>query len=162
MRRLNERNKTYLYFMRYAGTESLYTDNLFTGEAIPRYDNLTEARMVVGTPTGSASLEAFGINESYIVKAVTDDVNCPLSKDDIVWLGLGKLKPYDERTYKVGTPCIHNGEIEKLEEGSSEWRIVNYTHIVTRVAKSFGYITYTLKEVDYDYHAQPPEPTPSA
>lgn len=162
MRRLNERNKTYLYYMPYSGTQPLYKDDLFTGESVPIYSPVVETRMVVGVPRGTAGLEAFGINESYTVTAVTDDVDCKLSVNDVVWLGFGKLKPYDERTYVVGTPCIVDGEIKKLEEGSSEWRVVNYTHIVTRVAKSFGYITYTLKQVDFDYYSQPPLPIPSA
>lgn len=163
MRRLNERNKSYVYFMTYKGTEPIYnSDGLRTGETLPTYNPVQEARMVVGVVTGTAALEEFGISEGYAVKMVTDDVNCPLSVNDIVWLAMGKLYEYDEDTYVAGTPCIHDSAIDKLEIGSDEWRVVNYTHIVTRVAKSFGYITYLLKEVNFDFYPQPPEPTPSA
>lgn len=162
MRRLNERNKTYLYYMPYSGTQPLYRDDLFTGESVPIYAPVVETRMVVGVPKGTAGLEAFGINEGYTVTAVTDDVNCKLSVNDIVWLYMGKLQPYDESTYVYGTPFLDDGEIKVIEEGSAEARVVSYNHIVTRVAKSFGYITYTLKQVDYDYYSQPPQPIPSA
>lgn len=163
MRKLNERNKTYVYFMPFR--EMQYTQNsdgLYTGENLPLYASLVEARMVVGVNTGTAALEEFGVNDNYLVTAVTDDVNCTLNTDGIVWLAMGKLETYDEDTYVAGTPCIYDGEIKKLEAGSSEWRVVNYTHIVKRVAKSFGYITYLLKEVNFDYYPTLPEPTPSA
>ena len=137
-------------------------DGLYTGENLPLYDPVVEARMVVGVPTGRASLQEFGIEEGYFVTAVTDDVNCKLSVNDIVWLNMGKLQPYDETTFVYGTPFIDDGEIKVIEEGTAEARVVGYNHIVTRVAKSFGYITYTLKEVDYDYYADLPEPIVSA
>lgn len=164
MRRLNERNKSYVYFMTYKGTSPIInSDGLRTGETLPTYNPVQEARMVVGVVTGTAALEEFGISEGYAVKMVTDDVNCPLSVNDIVWLAMGKLYEYDEDTYVAGTPCIYDGgEIVKQDISTGDWQIVNYTHIVTRVAKSFGYITYLLKEVAFDFSPQPPEPTPSA
>ena len=163
MRRLNERNKTYVYYMPFKGQEQTTdADGLYTGENVPTYDKVVEARMVVGIATGSAALEEFGINDGYAIKVVTDDVNCTLNTDSIVWLGMGKLYEYDEDTYVAGAPCIHNGEIEKLDLGTEEWQVVNYTHIVKRVSKSFGYITYLLKEVDFDFSPQPPTPSVSA
>ena len=152
MRRLNERNKSYVYFANCTGkTQGVDSDGLYTGENLPTYDKVTEARMVVGIVTGVASLKEFGISDDYSVKMVTDETDCSLSEASIVWLGLGKLEEYDANTYVAGTPCIKNGEIVKFID--NEWKIVNYTHVVIRVAKSFGYITYLLKAVDYDHYA---------
>lgn len=152
MRRLNERNKSYVYFMNCRGKQKVNdSDGLYTGENLPIYDPVVEARMVVGIATGVASLKEFGITDDYSVKMVTDETDCSLSEASIVWLGLGKIEEYDENTYVAGTPCIKDGEIVKFVDG--EWKVVNYTHVVTRVAKSFGYITYLLKAVDFDYYA---------
>lgn len=161
MRRLNERNKSYVYFMNCKGkTQGVDSDGLYTGENLPTYGDLTEARMVVGIVTGVASLKEFGITDDYSVKAVTDETDCSLSEASIVWLGFGKIEEYDEDTYVAGTPCIKDGEIVKFVDGV--WEVVNYTHVVTRVAKSFGYITYILKAADFDFSAQPLEPIVSA
>lgn len=158
MRRLNERNKTYVYFANLESVEQTQdSDGLYTGENVPVYGQVQEARMVVGVATGSAALEQFGINDNYSVKAVTDDTSCTLSESSVVWLAIGSLRPYNPSTYVLGTPCIKDGKIQSLAVGATEWRLVNHTHIVTRVAKSFGYITYLLKAVDYDHY-----PTPTA
>lgn len=163
MRRLNERNKSYVYFMNCKGkTQGVDSDGLYTGENLPTYGDLTEARMVVGIVTGVASLKEFGITDDYSVKAVTDETDCSLSEASVVWLGFGKIEEYDEDTYVAGTPCIKEGEIKKYNLTTADWEVVNYTHVVTRVAKSFGYITYLLKAVDFDFYAQPPEPIVSA
>ena len=154
MRRLNERNKSYVYFMNCKGKQKVNdSDGLYTGENIPIYDPVVEARMVVGIVTGVASLKEYGITDDYSVKMVTDDTDCTLSEASVVWLGFGKIEEYDEDTYVAGTPCIKNGEIERYNLAKEEWEVVSYTHVVTRVAKSFGYITYLLKAVEFDYYA---------
>ena len=162
MRRLNERNKSYVYFMNCRGVQKAQdVDGLYTGDNLPIYDAVQEARMVVGVATGSASLKEFGITDDYAVKMVTDDTNCTLSEASIVWLNLGKVEEFDEnKDYIAGDVVIDDGELKKYN--GTDWVISNYTHVVTRVAKSFGYITYILKAVDFDFDAQPPEPTPSA
>lgn len=150
MRRLNERNKSEVYYALYEGKQPTYEDELYTGENVPTYSDVVEARMVVGIVTGAADLEQYGITDSYSVKLVTDDVDCPIDTDSVMWVAQGYIAPYDESYgYLPGDKCIKDGRIVRYESGS--WEEVPHTHVVIRVAKSFGYITYLLKEVQVSY-----------
>lgn len=150
--RLSERNKSPIYYAVYDGTEkTTTTDGLYTGENPAKYKPVVLSYMVVGLASGSAMLEQFGINDSFSVKLATDDTDCPIDTSSVVWLGLPVLYPYNEnRTYKDGDRVIKDGKIvERATEDKKEvWNEVPYTHAVVRASKSFGYITYLLKEVE--------------
>lgn len=153
MRRLNERNKSYVYYAPCTGKTITMTDDtqdaLYTGENPPTYGNVVEARMVVGIATGNALLEDFGINNSYAVKLVTDDVDCPIDEESVMWIAIGKVPEYSaNETYVDKALAIKSGKIQRYDSVHDTWSEVPYTHVVTRVAKSFGYITYLLQEVD--------------
>ncbi len=146
--RLNERNKQNVYYALYSGTQTgVDADGLLTGENPPSYGPATKARMVVGVNSGSSILEQYGIYDPFTAKLVTDDVTCPVTTSSILWLFMGELSTFsDVETYSEGDVVIKDGVISKLAEG--EWVAVPHTHVVTRVAKSFGYISYLVKEVE--------------
>lgn len=150
MRRLNERNKTYVYYALLKELETgVDADGLYTGENIPVYDTPVQARMVVGLTTGAATLQQFGIEDGYAVKVVTDELDCPIDTSSVVWLCLGDVEPYDaEKTYSSKDYAIKDGKIMRYDLISDTWSEVPYTHWVQRVSKSFGYITYLLKEAE--------------
>lgn len=149
MRRLNERNKTYVYYSLYKGVRVGRDESLYTGENIPYYSLPVKARMVVGLTTGLAALEQFGITDGYAVKVVTDETDCPVDTASVFWLCLGDLPVYDStEQYITGDVVLKDGYPQKYDSSTQTWSGVPYTHIVQRVSKSFGYITYLLKDVE--------------
>lgn len=147
--RLSERNKQPVYYALYEGTEETVDENgLYTGENPPVYSAPALAEMVVGLNTGSALLEQFGINDSYSVKLATDDTSLAIDASSVLWLGLGYVAKYaDGRAYKTGDLAIKDGKMMRYDADAEEWNELPHTHAVVRVSKSFGYITYLVKEV---------------
>lgn len=145
--RLSDRNKQPVYYALYQGKQSTVDANgLYTGENVPVYSTPALADMVVGLNSGSALLEQFGISDSYSVKLATDDTDLAISTSSVLWLGLGTIGAYASgRSYGEGDLAIKDGTIKRLKNGA--WAEVPYTHAVVRVSKSFGYITYLVKEV---------------
>lgn len=154
MRRLNERNKTDVCYALYEDTTITQDEGLYTGENIPQYGEAQVARMVVGIVTGTAALEQYGIEDGYAIKIVTDDTDCPITTASVLWLALGDVAPYDASVAYVDKQCaIKDGKVQRYDFSSDSWKVVPHTHVVTRVAKSFGYITYLAKEVSVTYEA---------
>ena len=148
MRRLSERNKVPVYYRTYDGTQDAQVDGLYTGENEPQYSDTVKERMVVGLNSGSAALEQFGIYDPFSVKITTDREDCPIDTSSILWLGFGDIEDYDETaTYETGNIVIKDGVIVSYTE-SGAWEEVPHTHVVQRVQKSFGYVSYLAKEVE--------------
>lgn len=147
--RLNERNKSNVYYALYQGSETTMEDGLYTGENPVVYGNVTKERMVVGTNSGISALEQFGIADPFTVTIVTDNTACPIDTSSILWLFMGEIKDFsEEETYEDGSMAIKDGAICKYNAALDEWEAVPHTHVVTRVSKSFNYIKYLVKEVE--------------
>lgn len=148
--RLSERNKQPVYYALYQSTEETKDSNgLYTGENVPVYSAVACERMVVGINTGSAVLEQFGINDGFSVKLACDNTDCPIDTSSVLWLGMGYISPYIAgRAYLDGAIAIKDGKIQRFTAGNpGTWSAVPYNHVVVRVSKSLGYITYLVKDV---------------
>ena len=108
-----------------------------TGEKTITYDLPTELRMSMAISSGAnnlgsqgiAEIEPYGIVTGYTHRAVTHDMNCPITEESRIWYGIPAtqtVKVNGEDTV-VATP--HNFE-------------------VVRKAKSLNHMIYYLKEVD--------------
>ena len=149
MRRLSERNKRPVYYALYEGITETSEDELYTGENIPQYSDVVLERMVVGPNSGTAALEQFGIYDPFSVKIYTDNESCRIDTSSVLWLGFDALKGYDSsETYSDGDTVIKNGKIVRYNADDDLFEDVPHTHIVQRVNKSFGYISYLAKEVE--------------
>ena len=144
--RLLERNKTELWFANPTGSTWVLDNNgLKTGEKTITYGTPKSAMMSVAISSGAnnlgsqgmAGLERYGIDTGYTHRAATEDMNCELSEDSIVWYGI----PH-ERT--IQTTQTVNGE----EQTVSETVLFPHNFKVVRKAKSLNHLIYYLKEVD--------------
>ena len=83
------RNKQTLWYALYTGKTAVYdADGLFTGEYEEGYSTPVEAKMNISPANGRAALEAFGIATNYDKVLVTDDMNCPIAEDTVLWIGI--------------------------------------------------------------------------
>jgi hypothetical protein len=132
--RVLARNKKDIWYANPVST-AYVTDNngLKTGEKEITYGTPVKEKMSMAISSGAnnlgsqgiASLEPFGIVTGYTARAVTEDLNCPMSEESHVWYGI-------EPTAEV------NGETVQ----------VPYNYTVVRKAKSLNHLIYYLKEVD--------------
>lgn len=117
-----ERNKRVLWYALNNGTVAVTDEyGLKTGEYAVQYSEPVKVRMNIAPATGRSSLMAFGLQTPYSHLAITEDINCPMKEDSVVWYG---IDPYDN--------------------GAS----VPANYRVIGVAKGLDTIMYALKAVD--------------
>lgn len=144
--RLLERNKQTLWFANPASsTWRTDANGLKTGEKGITYGEQKSARMSIAISSGAnnlgsqglAELEEFGIDTGYTHRASTEDMNCEMGEESIVWYGIPHEQIVEEqiqvdgemKTVQTTVPTKHNFQ-------------------VVRVARSLTHLIYYLKEVD--------------
>ena len=144
--RLLARNKQTICYANPSGSTWVTDSNgLKTGEKSITYGTVKSARMSVAISSGAnnlgsqgmAELERYGIATGYTHRATTEDMNCDMGEESIVWFGV----PY-ERT--VRTEQMVNGEMQTIE--TTEQLPHNFQ--VVRKARSLNHLIFYLKEVD--------------
>ena len=144
--RLLSRNKQTLWFANPSESAYVVDDNgLKTGEKTITYGTPKSARMSIAISSGAnnlgsqgmAELERYGIVTGYTHRATTEDLNCEMGEESIVWFGV----PH-ERT--VQSQQLVNGEMKTVETTE----LLPFNFKIVRKAKSLNHLIYYLKEVD--------------
>lgn len=144
--RVLSRNKQDIWYANRTA-ESYVTDNngLKTGEKTQTYGTPVKARMSMAISSGAnnlgsqgmVTLDPYGITTAYTHKAMTEDLNCGMDEESLVWY---RIAP----TRTVTVTKTVNGETvtEETEEPvPSNFKVV-------RKAQSLNHLIYYLKEVD--------------
>lgn len=132
--RVLERNKKELWFANRL-SESYVTDKhgLKTGEKEQTYGTPQKLKASMSISSGAnnlgsqgmVALDPYGLTTAYTHNAITEDMNCPLDEEALVWYEREPTKEVDG----VTVPVPHNFK-------------------VVRKAKSLNHLIYYLKEVD--------------
>lgn len=81
-------NQQKLFYALYQGkTQVLDGDGNKTGQWNISYSNPVQVYMNISPAKGTSDIEQFGINNPYTKTLMTDDINCPISTDSILWIG---------------------------------------------------------------------------
>ena len=141
-----ERNKEYLWYANPTG-ETYATDanGYKTGEREITYVTPTKVKMSMAISSGAnnlgsqgmAELERYGIATGYTHMAVTDDMDCPMGEESLVWY---KIEPTRIETRER----IINGQRQEVQTLIP----VPHNFKVVRKAQSLNHLIYYLKEVD--------------
>lgn len=137
-----ERNKEYLWYANPTGEEYVTDANGYkTGERKITYETPTKVKMSMAISSGAnnlgsqgmAELERYGIATGYTHRAVTDDMDCPMGEESLVWYKIEPTRTVEEtvdgQTVETEVPIPHNFK-------------------VVRKAQSLNHLIYYLKEVD--------------
>ena len=117
-----ERNKQSLYYaLLKSKTEREDEYHNKTGEYTMVYETPVALRCNISKANGEAKTELFGIETDYDSVIVLDDINCPITEDSILFIGV--------------TPTV-------TQEGE-----YNNNYIVKKVAKSLNSVSIAIKEV---------------
>ena len=145
--RLLARNKQTLWFANPVSTTGHTDENgLRSGEKETTYGTPQSAKMSIAISSGAnnlgsqgmAELERYGIETGYTHRATTEDMNCELREDSIVWYGV----PHEQN---VQTTQTVNGVETTIETKEVLYDRFNFR--VVRKATSLNHIIYYLKEV---------------
>lgn len=124
MKALNRNKQTLTYALYATKTEVYDGDGSFTGEYTLSYSTPVTVKMNISPANGRTALDAFGIVTNYDKVLVTDDMNCPIAEDTVLWIGIDPTTTVNG----VTTTNPHN-------------------FVVNRVAKSLNSIVYGVTEV---------------
>ena len=116
------RNKRPFHYCLYTGKEWVTDSNGYqTGEYRVTYDTPTEMKANISAATGYSQVEQFGNFISYDKVIVTDDLNCPIDEDTVLFVDIPPTFDSD------GNPL--------------------YDYRVRRVAKSLNSISIAISKV---------------
>ena len=119
--KLLKRNLTTIHYCLYQGRTPLKDkDGHETGEYKVGYDAPTALMCNVSPATGYAQVNMFGNMESYDRVLITDDMNCPIDENTVLFID-------KDPEYSDGMPT--------------------YDYTVRRVAKSLNTISYAVSKV---------------
>lgn len=144
--RLLARNKQTLWFANPSGSEWVTDSNgLKTGEKNIVYGNPESAKMSIAISSGAnnlgsqgmAELERFGIVTGYTHRATTEDMNCSMGEESIIWFGV----PHERTVQTTET-------VDGVEQTVDTVEILPHNFKVVRKATSLNHLIYYLKEVD--------------
>lgn len=107
-----------------------------TGQTIVVYDEAVEMMANISQATGQSNTEQFGNLENYDKVIVTDDLDCPIDENSVLFID--KEPEYKEVDYNEETA------ITFVE---STVQVPVYDYIVRRVAKSLNSISIAVSKV---------------
>lgn len=83
------RNERTFYYATYQGKTKQYdADGNYTGVTPATYSDPIEAKMNISAALGRAELENFGITSGYTHTIITDDMDCAMDENSIIWYGI--------------------------------------------------------------------------
>lgn len=144
--RVLSRNKQSLWYAN-PDSSTWVTDSngLKTGEKTITYGTAQEVYMSISASSGAnnlgsqgmAELYPYGIATGYTHRATTEDMNCGMTEESIIWYGISP-------TETVVTQQTVNG---KTVDVATEVPVPHNFKVI-RKETSLNHITYYLKEVD--------------
>lgn len=98
-----ERNKKTFYYRLYAGkVAEVDSDGFETGSSTISYGDLVTARASISPNKGKASIEMFGSDLNYDKTIITDDMDCTMNENSVVWVNNDPTKtPPEPHDYVV-------------------------------------------------------------
>ena len=143
--RILSRNKQTLWYANPTGSTWVTDDNgLKTGEKTIAYGTPVSVKMSISASSGAnnlgsqgmADLKPYGIETGYTHRATTEDLNCPMKEESIIWLGISPTRTVVEQRTVNGQTVEVNVEVP-----------VPHNYKVIRKETSLNHLTYYLKEV---------------
>lgn len=153
-----ERNKQYLWYANPNGVDYVVDGNGYkTGEKTITYTQPVKVRMSMAISSGAnnlgsqgiAELERYGIVTGYTHKAVTDDLNCTMGEESLVWYKIEPTVTETKTVTRTVTETVDGEEVttQVTEEVTTETPVPHNFKVV-RKSQSLNHLIYYLKEVD--------------
>lgn len=117
--RLLERNKQRFFYSLFKGESSVRDYN---GNPLPKYSEAMSFRASISATKGNAETEQFGTNLDYDRVLITDDMQCPIDEQSILFIDIPPK--FDEQGKPIGD------------------------YFIKRVARSLNNISYAISKVD--------------
>lgn len=114
-----------------------------TGERILNYASPVEMYANISQATGQANIEQFGNLENYDKVIVTDDMNCPIDENSVLFIDK-KPEFSDVTSNNVIESNTLFGDDTVIQKA---YKVPVYDYIVRRVARSLNSISIAVSKV---------------
>ena len=132
-----KRNKRPFYYCLYKDEIELLDEyGSSSGEKIVTYEDAVFMEANISQATGQSNTEQFGNLENYDKVIVTDDLDCPIDENSVLFID--KEPEYKDAEYNEVTAITVTGATVKVPV---------YDYIVRRVAKSLNSISIAVSKV---------------
>lgn len=143
-----ERNKQQFWYCLFDSASEIEDEyGNATGELDVRYLEAVEMYANISPATGQAQTEIFGGLDNYDKVIVTDDLNCPIDEQTVLFID--KEPEYDEETEEVP---VESGTLYGEQTESVVIKRPKYDYIVKRVAVSLNSISIAVRKVNVGEH----------
>lgn len=156
--RLLSRNKKELWYANRVSESYVVDDNgLKTGEKSETYETPVKMKASMSISSGAnnlgsqgmVALDPWGLTTSYTHNAVTEDMNCPLNEEALVWYGIEPTRIVPETMTRTVTEIVDGEEVTSVVTETVEKEVsVPHNFKVVRKATSLNHLIYYLREVD--------------
>lgn len=136
-----ERNKRRFYYCLYSSQTAQYDEYGNESEKLVTYGSAKQMFANISQATGQSNTEQFGNLENYDKVIVTDDLNCPIDENSVLFIdkapeyGEDVIIGYEDSQTALGdpTPIIYKPPL--------------FDYIVVRVAKSLNSVSIAVRKV---------------
>lgn len=141
-----KRNQRGFSYCLYSGKTALIDERgNETGEPILTYEDPVTMYANISPATGQSNTEQFGNLENYDKVIVTDDLNCPIDENSVLFID--KEPEFTNVVTHEYVTTTNNGQT------TSAWvektvSVPAHDYIVRRVAKSLNHISIALRRVE--------------
>ena len=132
------RNKQTFYYCQYAGKTPIVDEyGNETGESIITYEDPVQMYANVSQATGQSNTEQFGNLENYDKVIVTEDVNCPIDENSVLFV---------DKEPEFTNVLTHT--VTAITTNDTTVSVPVYDYTVRRVAKRLNSVSIAIKKVD--------------
>lgn len=132
------RNKRAFYYCLYAGKTPIVDEyGNETGESIITYEDPVQMYANVSQATGQSNTEQFGNLENYDKVVVTEDLNCPIDENSVLFV---------DKEPEFTNVLTHT--VTAITTNDTTVSVPVYDYTVRRVAKSLNSVSIAIKKVD--------------
>lgn len=110
-----------------------------SGETILIYGDPVTAYANISPATGQSNTEQFGNLENYDKVIVTDDLNCPIDENSVLFI---------DKEPEFTDVITHEYDVETSEWVERTIQVPVHDYIVRRVAKSLNSISIAIRRVE--------------
>ena len=138
--RLVKRNLKPIWYRLYLGEKTVKGDDDYeTGEKKVSYSDPVKLMCNVSPASGNAVQEMFGVIEDYDKIIITDDMNCPIDENTVIYID---KKPKRKVRLQTQFPVNPFGNVLYASDVPEK-----FDYVVRRVAKSLHNISYAVSKV---------------
>lgn len=141
-----KRNKRGFSYALFVGKFPLQDDEgNYTGENVLAYRAAVTPKANFTPASGSSTIEQFGNVQDYDRVIITDDMNCPIDENSIIWID--KI-PAVAETFSPVVPSEELEPEETLYPMETTYGYENYNYVVRHIARGLYSIAYAISKVD--------------